>query len=218
MQEIIIRLYQKQDRAFVRAIAYDTALLGDCAHPFFDEKETLADFLTAYFIDYEPCSCFIAQADGKLVGYLLGAKDSAVMNNVCCLKITPKLLIKAITRNVFFSGKNIAFISNYIRSFLMGEFRSPDFSKVYPSVLHINIQKDYRNRGIGTKLITVYLDYLVKEKIKGVHFATLSEKAARFYDKLGFVLLYKRKRSYLRHILRKDIFCYIYGKKLLPIF
>lgn len=214
MQEIIIRPYQKQDRAFVRATAYDTALLGDSAHPFFDEKETLADFLTAYFLDYEPGSCFIAQADGLPIGYLLGAKDAAVMNNVCCFKIAPKLLINAIARNVFFSGKNIAFINNYIRSFLMGEFRQPDFSQDYPAVLHINMQEGYRNRGIGTKLIAAYLDYLVKEKIKGVHFATLSEKAARFYDKLGFVLLYKSKRSYFRNILPKDIFCSIYGKKL----
>ncbi len=126
----------------------------------------------------------------------------------------PKLLIKAATRNMFFSWKNLAFIGNCMISLLKGEFQSPDFSRDYPAALHVNIQKDYRNQGAGRLLIGAYLDYLVKEKIKGVHFATLSEKAARFYEKLGFILLYKRKRSYLQDILRNDIFCSVYGKKL----
>ncbi len=214
MQEIIIRPYQSKDRAFVRAIAYDTALLGDSAHLFFEGEEIISDFLTNYFVDYEPCSCFIAEMDGTPAGYLLGAKDISVLNKVSGSKIIPRLLLKAIARNVIFNKKNLILIVNCMKSLLKGEFKSPDFSEVYPAVLHINIQKGYRNQGIGTMLITAYLDYLVKEKIKGVHFATLSDRAARFYDKLGFVLLYKSKRSYLRNILRKDIFCYIYGKKL----
>ncbi len=214
MGKIIIRPYQSTDRALVRAIAYDTALLGEPADPFFEGEEILSDFLTTYFIDYEPCSCFISEVDGKPAGYLLGAKNSTVLNKVSIFKIIPKLLIKAVVNNIFFSRKNLNFIGNCIKSLLKGEFKSPDFSRDYPAVLHINIQKEYCNQGVGARLIAAYLDYLVKEKIKGVHFATLSDKAARFYEKLGFVLLYKTKRSYLQDILHKDIFCYIYGKKL----
>lgn len=214
MQKIIIRPYQSKDRALVRAIAYDTALLGDPAFPFFEGGEILSDFLTTYFIDYEPGSCFIAEVDGKPAGYLLGAKDISVLNKVSGSKIIPQLLMKAIARNMIFNKKNLVFILNCAKSWLKGEFKSPDFSKAYPAVLHINIKKECRNRGAGRRLIAAYLDYLVKEKIKGVHFATLSDSAARFYDKLGFVLLYKSKRSYLRNILCKDILCYIYGKKL----
>lgn len=214
MQEIIIRHYQDKDRTLVRSIAYDTALLGDPAYPFFEGKEILSDFLTSYFIDYEPCSCFIAEVGGKPAGYLLGAKDVSVLNKVSGSKIIPKLLMKAIACNVIFNKKNLTFIVNCVKSWLKGEFISPDFSRDYPAVLHINIQKEYRDQGVGRRLIAAYLDYLVKERIKGVHFATLSEKAARFYEKLGFNLLYKGKRSYLQGILHKDIFCYIYGKKL----
>lgn len=214
MQKIIIRTYQSKDRAFVRKIAYDTALLGDSANHFFEGEEILSDFLTTYFTDYEPYSCFIAEVGGKPVGYLLGTKDISVLNKVSSSKIIPKLLIKAAARNIFFSWKNLTFIGNCIKSLLKGEFKSPDFSRDYPAVLHINIQKDYRRQGAGRVFIAAYLDYLVKEGVKGVHLATLSDEAARFYEKLGFILLYKAKRSYLQDILRKDIFCYIYGKKL----
>lgn len=214
MQKIIIRPYQNNDRIFVKEIAYDTALLGDPADPFFEGEEIFSDFLTTYFIDYEPGSCFISEVDNKPVGYLLGAKDSIVLNKVSNSRIIPKLLIKAVAGNVFLNRKNLIFIGNCIKSWLKGEFKSPDFSLDYPAVLHVNIQKEYRNQGLGSKLIAAYLDYLVKEKVKGVCLATLSDKAALFYEKLGFVLLYKRKRSYFKDILHKDIFFYIYGKKL----
>ncbi len=214
MRKIIIRPYQSKDRVFVRETAYDTALLGDPADPFFEGEEILSDFLTNYFIDYEPSSCFIPEVDGIPAGYLLGAKDSIVLNKVSNSKIIPKLLIKAAAGNVFFRRKNLNFICNCIKSWFKGEFKAPDFSRDYPAVLHINIQKEYRDQGIGRMLIAAYLDYLVKGKIKGVRLATLSDKAARFYEKLGFVLLYKGKRSYLKDILHKDIFCYVYGKKL----
>ncbi|MFA5157398.1 MAG: GNAT family N-acetyltransferase [Candidatus Omnitrophota bacterium] len=209
MGEIIIRPYAGKDRDAVRQIAFDTAFLGEPGSAFFDSREMLADFLTDYFIDYEPQSCFVAESGGEVIGYLLGAKDSA------CPRpgLAGKLLLKAVKQNIIFNRKNAAFIFRCLTSFFRGEFKAPDFSREYPATLHINIKDGFRSQGIGAKLIGVYLDYLKKEKIKGVHFATLSERAANFYERLGFTLLHKAKRSYFNSILHKDVFCYIYGKR-----
>lgn len=214
MEKVIVRPYSSGDRESVRRIAFDTALLGDSACAFFEDREMLSDFLTLYFLEYEPQSCFIAEADKMPVGYLLGATNSAVLNKTFNCRIAPRLLIKAFRHNTLFKRKNFIFVINYIKSFLKGEFKSPDFIKDYPACLHVNIKEGYRNQGLGTTLIAAYLAYLSKQKVKGVHFATLSDKAACFYEKLGFVLLYKSKRSYFRHILHKDIYCYVFGKNL----
>ncbi len=210
MEEVIIRPYSSGDRDSVRQIAYDTAFLGNPGSAFFDDQELLQDYLTSYFIDYEPESCFVAVSGSGVIGYIIGAKDPSSSRK----GLGGRLLFKAITRNIIFRKKNAVFIFNCLKSFLKGEFKAPDFSRAYPATLHINIAEGFRNHGLGAKLIVTYLDYLKKEKVRGVHFATLSDRAANFYDRLGFVLLHKGKRSYLNNILHKDIFCYIYGKKL----
>jgi GNAT superfamily N-acetyltransferase len=210
MEEIIIRPYRGADRDAVRQIAYDTAFFGEPGSAFIDDAELLEDFLTSYFVDYEPRSCFVAAAGAEVIGYLLGAKDASCQRR----GLTGKLLFKTLKRNAVFHRKNAAFIFACLKSFLRGEFKSPDFSANYPAILHINIKEGFRSRGIGVRLIGTYLDYLKKEGVKGVHFATLSDRAANFYEKNNFILLYKNKRSYFRNILGRDIYCYIFGKKL----
>jgi len=213
MEEVIIRPYSQGDRDSVRGLAYDTAFMGDSADIFFNDRQLLEDFLTVSFIDYEPGSCFIAESKRKVVGYLMGLKNTSSLSRVYRFQTAFKLLFKSITHNIIFRRKSAQFLFYCLISFMKGEFHSPDFSQEYPATLHINLAEGFRNQGIGRNLVNVYLEYLVKEKVKGVRLATLSEKAARFYEQLGFIILYKRKRTYFRNILHRDVICYIYGKK-----
>jgi len=71
--------------------------------------------------------------------------------------------------------------------------------------------------GIGSKLIQTYLDYLKEEGVVGVHFATMSEKAAGFFEKNGFRRLFSGKRSYFRYFLGRDVLLAIYGMRLAPM-
>ncbi len=215
MEEIIIRRYKDQDRSFIRNIAWDTAFIGDSASIFFSSKDILADFLTSYFTDYEPESCFVAEHGGKVVGYLIGAKSVRKLNRIFQLKILLRLLGRFIFKGVLFKKKDTVFILNCLMSLLRQEFKMPDFLNDYPATLHINLDKDWRNLHAGSRLISAYLDYLTEEQIKGVHLATMSSNAAEFFKKQGFVLLYEGKRSYYRYLLHKDIPIYILGKKLL---
>ncbi|MDD2689557.1 MAG: GNAT family N-acetyltransferase [Candidatus Omnitrophica bacterium] len=214
MEEIIIRRYKKIDRPFVREIAWDTAFIGKPADVFFEDKDILMDFLTQYFTDYEPQSCFIAESNNLVMGYLIGAKGVSLLKDIFQFKIFPKLLIKVIKRGTLFRKKNIIFIFNCFLSFLRREFQMPDFNTAYPAILHINIRANFRNLNAGSRLIAAYLNYLSQEKIPGVHLATMSDEAGEFFRKQGFIPLHKGKRSYFRYILQKDLPLYIYGKKL----
>ncbi|MBM3254252.1 MAG: GNAT family N-acetyltransferase [Candidatus Omnitrophica bacterium] len=212
---IAIRQYKKEDRGYVRDIAYQTAFLGEPASVFFDDKEILADFLTLYFTDYEPESCFVAENNARVVGYLIGARDANLLKNIFQFKIAPSLLFKTVIKGTLIKKKNLIFFFNSLVSFLRGEFLVPDFYKIYPALLHINIKKDFRNKGIGSELIRTYLRYLLNKKISGVHLATISDTAGIFFIKQGFNLLYKNRRTHFRYILNKDIQIYAYGKRLL---
>ena len=211
---VVIRKYNAKDRPMVRQISCKTALMGEPGAVFFDDDEILADVLTVYFSDYEPESCFVAECENSVIGYLLGAKDVKRMDKIFSDKIARPLFIKALRRFAFFHKKNVKFLFHVFLSLMKGEFKAPIFSKDYPAALHINIIKEYRARGIGSKLINAYLDYLKEQSVKGVHFATMSDKATHFFNKQNFQPLFQGKRSYFRYFLGKNMPIFIYGMRI----
>ncbi|MBI4706602.1 MAG: GNAT family N-acetyltransferase [Candidatus Omnitrophica bacterium] len=214
MEEAVIRHYQKPDRDSVRKISWDTAFMGEPAGIFFEGQDVLADFLTRYFTDYEPESCFVAESGGKVVGYLIGAKDTRVLAKKFLFGIFPALLIYAFLKGVFFKKKNHIFFLNLLKSIFNGEFKMPDFSKDYPATLHINLAAGFRHSGIGSKLIQAYFDYLQAHNVKAVQLATMSEHSAEFFVKQGLCQLFAGKRTYFRYLTKKDTPVFIYGKKI----
>ncbi len=212
MTEVFIRKYKSADRSAVREIAGDTAFLGKPAEAFFQDREILADILTLYFTDYEPNSCFVAEIDGQIGGYLLGAKDTAGLSKFFFLNILLELIVKIIRRRTLLKKKNFLFFFYLFVSFLKGEFKINNFSRLYPATLHINVKASFRSKGLGSILIDTYLKYLAGEKVSGLHFGTISANTVRFFEKNGFKLLYQGKRSYFQYVLPKAIDCYIMGK------
>ena len=210
----VIRKYDSRDRSAVRRICCETALMGEPSAIFFDDDEIFADALTAYFTDYEPESCFVAEYGNNVIGYLLGAKDVRRMDKIFADKIAMPLFIKVLRRGALIRKKNVKFLSRVFLSLVKGEFKTPVFSKDYPATLHINVIKDCRVAGIGSKLINAYLEYLRAQAVKGVHFATMSDKAGQFFKKQNFQLLFQGERSYFRYFLDKNVPIYIYGMQL----
>lgn len=213
MEEAVIRPYRREDKLEVRDIAWETAFMGESGDIFFDDKELLVDFLTLYFTDYEPESCFVAEYKGRVIGYIIGAKDSRLLRRVSYFKITPRLFLKAIIRGAFLRKKNFNFLFHCILSYFKGEFREKDFSITYPATLHINLKSGFRGLKVGSRLITVYLEYLAKENVAVVYLATMSDKARLFFISEGFELLHQGVRSYFRYLTGKDTPIYIFGRK-----
>jgi len=213
MNSVVIRNYTRNDRPALRKISYDTSFLGK-AEELFDEPEILADALTLYFTDNEPKSCFVAEIEGRVVGYLIGAKSQQEMSRVEWFKIYPHLVWTGLLHGVFFKKKTFCFLAGLFLSSLKGEFKSPDFSDQYPAILHINVAQDFRGLGVGQKLIEVYCQYLQKNGVAGVHVATMVESAKQFFERCGFGVLYMTNRSYLHYYFHKNIPIYILGKKI----
>ncbi|MFQ5952508.1 MAG: GNAT family N-acetyltransferase [Candidatus Omnitrophota bacterium] len=212
--DIIIRELQDKDRLDVRRISCETAFLKEAGSGLFDDDEILADALTAYFTDYEPGSCFVAEKDGKVIGYIIGSKNTTAMAKTFKFRIAPKLLLKSIRRGLFLKRGAWIFLLHCLASFLKGEFWVPDLSKEYPATLHINIDEDFRGLRLGTRLIEYYLGFLREKGIKGVHFGTSSEGAKTFFLKSGFELLFEGKRTFLKYAMGKDLSYYIFGRRL----
>jgi len=214
MEEIIVRKFKAADRESVRDIAWETAFIGEPADAFFSGKEILADFLTLYFTDYEPDSCFVVVVGSRVVGYLIGSQDSLRLASTFKNKILAGLLGKFIFSGAIFRRKNLRVIFSFFLSLLKGEFNIAEARISYPAVLHINLRKDFRGRGAGERLILAFEQYLRNQGSRGMHLATVSQRAGIFFRKQGFSLLSRYRRSYFRYLLGKDIKVHIYGKKL----
>jgi GNAT superfamily N-acetyltransferase len=214
MEETIIRKFKPEDRQAVRDIAWETAFLGESAEAFFHGKEILADFLTLYFTDYEPDSCFVAVRANRVEGYLIGSTNCRKLALTFMSKILCGLLIKLIFSGAIFRGKNLRMIFAFLLSFLKGEFSMKEIKEDYPATLHINLRKDSRGQGAGSRLISAFEEYLKVKNVLGVYLATMSSASGDFFRKQGFSLSDQYRRSYFRHVSGQDIIVYIYVKKL----
>lgn len=212
--QFIIRKYANSDRQSIRDIACDTAFLGSPAESFFEGRALIADFLTAYFTDFEPESCFVTCKNNQIAGYVIGTKNIKKMTKTFIIKILPALLLKSICSGIVFKRKNIKFFWWCFYGFLKGQFFKNINLKYYPALLHINLKKGYRNKGLGTLLLNTYMNYLKSENISGVYLSAHSEKTAKFFAKNGFEVLRITKRSYYREALHHDINYYFFGMKL----
>ncbi|TBR16101.1 GNAT family N-acetyltransferase, partial [bacterium] len=214
-ENITIRKFLPQDRAEIRRISCETSFLEFPRQEILADDEIIADSLTAYFMDHEPESCFVAVlTDGKVVGYLTGSKNIGRMHKVE-FRMLISLIAKAFKKGLFVKPASWKYFYYSLRSLFRGEFIMPDFSKSYPAVLHINIDKPYRGAGIGEKLIDTYLNYLKEEGVSGVHFGTFSEQAKGFFLKMGFDVIFQSKRTYLKPYTGADANFYIFGRKFI---
>ncbi len=211
--DIKIRKFVPADRPAIRRISFKTSFLGSPEF-FINHEEAVADALTLYFTDYEPESSFVAIQGEKVIGYLTGTKNAARMNAMVNSRIFPQLWRHAFGQGLIFQKKILTLLWYMGGSALKWEFSLPDVTDRYPALLHINIDESFRGRGVGRALMDYFLDYLKSERIPGVHCATLSDDAYRFFTSAGFYLLLKKPRTYLRYHFKKEMFYYLLGKTL----
>lgn len=181
-----IRKYRKKDRDDVRRIACDTGFLGKPIDPIFEDRDLWADALTSYYLDIEPESCFVAEDNGRVIGYLLGCVD--LWKQELYIKAIKLRMIAKVAFRYLFAGYNRR-TKKFIRYLLftrMGEEAKPVRSFAH---FHINLEPKYRDIGIGTRLVKNFFDYLSKKDVKGVYVQTFSFDSSRsvnFFRKLGF--------------------------------
>ena len=62
-----------------------------------------------------------------------------------------------------------------------------DLFSTYPGHFHVNCHPDYRSKGVGTELVTGFLELCREAAIPGVHIVTADgARNVGFYERLGF--------------------------------
>ena len=210
-KRILIRKYKSEDKKQVRELCCKTGFLGKPIDEIFEDHEWFADLNTKYYLKYEPDSCFVAETDGKIIGYVLGCKNPRKFALFFYFFIAFPLFIKALVKCLIgkYDKKNREFISRLI---LRGSKERPKRPKK-AGHLHVNIKDGYRGFGIGRALVESLFYYLLERGVKRVYGELTfieNRQTKELYTKHGFLIYDKKpttiwgekvKNAYLMTIL-----------------
>ena len=199
---VVVRPYRPEDRDGVRRVYANTAFFGEPVEAYFDDRELFADLGVSVHTDHYPGYIFVADAAGKVVGYVLGSPTGDAGVRAHILKSLPRILGRLIARRYRIGRKTLVYVGISVRAGLRGELLEIQLTE-YPANLHINLEAGYRGRSLGAALMRAYLDKLRSERVPGVHLVTTNwnQAALRLYQRAGFQLLQeKRTRMWQRYV------------------
>ncbi|MDQ6765085.1 MAG: GNAT family acetyltransferase [Verrucomicrobiota bacterium] len=179
-----IRNYRRGDREAVRRLCCQTGFLGQPIDPVYEDRELFADFLTTYYTDHEPESSFVIEADGELVGYLLGSRKPlrnqlySFYQNVC-------LFLRALLRYGRYNDRS----RRFIRWILLNGWREVPAAPRRTPHFHINLLPDARKVSTTRALLSAYFAYLYsvgEKRVYGQIVTFESRRGEKMFERYGF--------------------------------
>lgn len=169
----VIRAYERRDRAAIREICRQAASAQP--DPLFHEDPELAPLLlTDYYLAEEPDCCFVAEIDGRVVGYIVGCKDTDAYVRATRRRILPRLALRIAGRILTLRYRRRATYRAlwfHLRAQLppgrLDRLAPPRGD--YPAHSHFNVASAHRGQGIGSALSRALHDHLRAVGIKGLH-------------------------------------------------
>jgi ribosomal protein S18 acetylase RimI-like enzyme len=186
-----IRGYEKKDRDAVVTICHRTGYFGEDAAPHFKDARLFGLLFTAYYLDYEPEHCFVADDNGAAVGYIIGAVDTVVQREAFGRLVVPRIVKRAFTKTLFTHPEDVWFLLGLTdHADYEKDLYTEDLITRYPAHLHMNVLPEYQRKGLGGRLMAQFIETMRAAGAPGVHLVTSTEnkKALPFYEKEGFVV------------------------------
>jgi ribosomal protein S18 acetylase RimI-like enzyme len=184
-----IRNYQPGVRARVRELCCETGFLGMPIDPVFEDRELFADYLTAYYTDWEPESAFVISVDGDLRGYLLGSRHS-FRQQIYGFYQNLSLLLRGLFRYRRYNSASRKFVQWILRT----AWREVPAAPRRTAHFHINLLPDARQVATTRALMDSYLKYLHDHGERAVYGQMVvfeDRRSTRMFERYGFRVLNK---------------------------
>jgi len=186
-QPFLIRGYRASDRESVRKLCCETGFLGEPIDPVYQDRELFADFLTTYYTDHEPESCFLLEVDGEISGYLLGSRKP-LQNQLYALYQNVWLFFRALTRYFRYNQRS----RRFIRWILAYGWREVPAQPRQVPHFHINLLPEARKVSTTRALMSAYLSYLYRsgeKRVCGQIVTFESRRGEKMFERYGFKVL-----------------------------
>ena len=199
-----IRKFQLADRARVRELCCETGFLGKPIDPVFEDRELFADYLTAYYTDWEPESAFVLLVNGEIRGYLLGSRRP-LRQQIYNLYNNAALFLRGIFRYPRYHAASRKFVQWILRQ----AWREVPASPRRTAHFHINLLADARSVANTRALMDSYLKYLHEKgerRVFGQMVVFEDRRGAKMFERYGFKVLNRMEITKYRDVHPEPVY------------
>lgn len=189
--DVEIRNYSHADLDHIYHICLKTGNSGKDASTMYNYPELLGDYYAAPYVKLEPELAIIAALNNIPKGYIIGTENTIEFANNCELEWFPTIREK-------YSGKlNFNENDKKIIELINKGYEIKTELIDYPAHLHIDLLPDLQGKGIGKKLIELFISKLKDKNVRGLHLGVgkRNKGAIEFYKKVGFNIISEYKFS-----------------------
>ncbi|MDW8016457.1 MAG: GNAT family N-acetyltransferase [Thermus sp.] len=182
-----LRPARAEDLPAIARLSHRTLLLGREGSGVFPSPELWGELFVAPYLR-RGCCCLVAEAEGQVVGYILGACADLAL----ALDLLPRLPLLLLRLLLGAYGPPLPHLRYLLRLLL---YPSPRAQRArYPAHLHIAVDPKAQGQGVGKVLLGAFLECLKARGVPGVQLSTTRANAAarKLYRALGFRLYAKR--------------------------
>jgi len=193
-----IRKFQPADRARVRDLCCDTGFLGNPIDPVFEDRELFADYLTAYYTDWEPESSFVLLLNGEIRGYLLGSRRP-FRQQCYAFYQNLSLFLRGILRYSRYNAASKKFVQWILRT----AWKEVPAAPRRTAHFHINLLADARQVATTRAMTDSYLQYLHacgEKRVYGQMVVFEDRRGTKIFERYGFKVLNKSEITKYRDV------------------
>jgi GNAT superfamily N-acetyltransferase len=204
LRDFSIRPYHAQDREAVRKLCCETGFLGNPIDPVFEDRELFANFLTAYYTDWEPESSFVLEVNGEVRGYLLGSRHP-LRQQLYNLYQNAGLALHVLLGYWRYNAAS----RRFVHWILLNGWREVPAAPRRTAHFHINLLPDARNVPSTRALIEAYLGYLHKHGEKRVYGQMVTfedRRGTKMFERYGFKVVDRMEITKYRWIHPEPVF------------
>lgn len=178
-----IRPYRPADRDAVYAICLGTGDAGGDARALYRDPELIGHVYAGPYLALEPDLCFVLAEGDRVLGYVLGTRDSLRFEQACERDWFAPLRARYPMPEAAETGRD----ARMTRLIHAGYRADPELA-AWPAHLHIDLLPAAQGRGWGTRLLQRFLGRLGELGAAGVHALTgpANPRAMAFYGRSGF--------------------------------
>jgi L-amino acid N-acyltransferase YncA len=199
-----VRKYRPSDRESVRALCCETGFLGNAIDPVFEDRELFADFLTDYYLRYEPDSAFVVTKGGTLHGYILGSRHPG------------KHQFHSLFQNFVYGGRIVRRYlgyrpesRRYIHWLVSKAWREVPSAPRTIGHFHINLLPAAKSVQTTRDLLETYLRHLYDHGVKQVHAQMVTfdgRRGTKLFERYGFKVLNQSEITKYRRFTDQTVY------------
>lgn len=189
--DAVIRPFRPTDRDTLRRLCCETGYLGRAIDPVFEDRELFADYLTSYYTDWEPESCFVLEQDGEVKGYLMGSRRP-FLHQLHSFLLNMSLFARGIFRYPRYNDASKAFV----RWILLNAWREVPAAPRRIPHFHFNLLPEAQGIAGTRELLVQYFNHLRAHGEKQVFGQVVTfedRRGARVFERYGFQVIEKKE-------------------------